>query len=53
MSSIELLKKVCASLPLDPLIKIEGADHSFKAGKQDIISLLVKHTKDWIDKVNK
>jgi predicted alpha/beta-hydrolase family hydrolase len=53
LASIDLMEEVCANLPLATLIKIEGADHSFKAGKQDVISLLVKHTKEWIDKVNK
>jgi len=31
-------------------VKIEGANHGFKAGKQDIIKLLVTITKDWIEK---
>lgn len=51
LASIELMENVCASLPLATLIKIEDADHSFKSGKQDIISLLVKHTIEWINKV--
>jgi hypothetical protein len=32
------------------LIKIEGADHSFKAGKKDTMSVLVKETHSWIKK---
>jgi len=33
------------------LIKFEGADHSFKAGKNDVMSLLVKETKKWVEKI--
>jgi predicted alpha/beta-hydrolase family hydrolase len=39
-----------SSLPLAELIKIEGANHGFKAGKQDIIKLLATITKEWIEK---
>ena len=46
----KLIEKVTSSLPLAELIKIEGANHGFKAGKQDIIKLLVTITKDWIEK---
>ena len=35
------------------LVKLEGADHSFKAGKQDIMSLLVKATSEWTQKLLK
>jgi len=46
----KLIEKVTSSLPLAELIKIEGANHGFKAGKQDIIKLLTTITKDWIEK---
>ena len=46
----KLIEKVTASLPLAELIKIEGANHGFKAGKQDILKLLTTITKDWIEK---
>ena len=46
----KLISKVCSSLPLAELIKIEGANHGFKAGKQDIMKILTAITKDWIDK---
>jgi len=45
-----LIESVCASLQRTTLVKIEGADHSFKAGKRDIVSELVKNTHDWIQK---
>ena len=47
----ELIEPVCSSLPNATLILIQGADHSFKAGKQDIISLLVKSTSEWTTKI--
>lgn len=46
-----LIESVCASLPLAKLVKIEGADHSFKAGKQNTIQILADKTKDWIEKI--
>ena len=42
-----LIKKVCESLPNATLVKLEGADHSFKAGKNDVMSLLVNETEKW------
>ncbi|HUR12309.1 MAG TPA: alpha/beta family hydrolase [Flavitalea sp.] len=44
----DLIESVTSSLPAATLIKIEGADHAFKAGKQNIIALLAKATKEWI-----
>jgi predicted alpha/beta-hydrolase family hydrolase len=49
----DLIESVCASLPLAKLVKIEGADHSFKAGKQNVIELLTNITNDWIEKLLK
>ena len=46
-----LIKKVCSSLPLAELIKIEGANHGFKAGKQDIMKQLIAITKWRINKM--
>ena len=45
----KLIEKVTSSLALAELVKIEGANHGFKAGKQDIIKLLSTITKDWIE----
>jgi predicted alpha/beta-hydrolase family hydrolase len=42
-----LINKVSSSLPLAKLVKIEGANHGFKAGKQDIISVLSTLTNEW------
>src|SRR5688572_2048586 len=49
----ELITKVCSSLPLVELIKIEGANHGFKAGKLDIMSQLTTLTNEWIEKMIK
>jgi predicted alpha/beta-hydrolase family hydrolase len=45
----KLIQKVCKPLPLATLEKIEGANHAFKAGKQDIIRLLADLTLAWIE----
>lgn len=45
----ELIAKVCSSLPHAELIKLEGANHGFKAGKQDNISRLAALTDAWIE----
>jgi predicted alpha/beta-hydrolase family hydrolase len=44
-----LITKLCSSLPLADLIKIEGANHAFKASKQDIMSQLTTLTNEWIE----
>lgn len=51
LATWKLIESVCKKLPLATLIKIEGADHSFKAGKQDIMKLLADNTNDWIEKI--
>jgi predicted alpha/beta-hydrolase family hydrolase len=51
LASWDLIESVCSSLPLATLVKIEGADHSFKAGKKDIMEILVNETKNWIGKM--
>lgn len=47
LATIDLIEAVCSSLSKATLIKIEGADHAFKAGKQDVVQVLVDYTKDW------
>ncbi len=51
LATWELITSVCASLPNAELVKIEGADHSFKAGKQNVIAILTNATSDWVDRV--
>lgn len=47
----KLITKVCSLLPLAELIKIEGANHGFKAGKQDTMKQLTTLTYEWIEKI--
>jgi predicted alpha/beta-hydrolase family hydrolase len=49
LATWNLIEPVCSSLPLARLVKIEGANHAFKAGKQNIIQLLTTITRDWIE----
>lgn len=51
LATWDLIESVCASLPLAKLVKIEGADHAFKAGKQNIMQILTTATKDWVEKM--
>ena len=53
LATWNLIESVCSSLSSATLIKMEGADHSFKAGKQNIIQLLANETKQWIEKITK
>src|SRR5882757_703298 len=53
LASWDLIESVCSSLPKATLVKIEGANHMFKAGKQDSMPLLVNATRDWIEKIIK
>ncbi|MFI5131386.1 MAG: alpha/beta family hydrolase [Chitinophagales bacterium] len=50
LATWNLIESVCSSIKLAELVKIEGANHAFKAGKKDIIQLLTDITKDWIEK---
>ncbi|HZI53072.1 MAG TPA: alpha/beta family hydrolase [Chitinophagaceae bacterium] len=48
LAAQELIEQVSSSLEKATLIKLEGADHAFKAGKQDLIPVLAKHAVDWM-----
>jgi len=50
LATWDLIESVCSSLKKAKLVKLEGADHSFKAGKKDIMSMLVTNTNEWIQK---
>ena len=43
-----LIEEVCSALPKATLIRLEGADHSFKKGKEDLVPLLADETLKWI-----
>ena len=51
LATWNLVESVCSSLPNAELVKIEGADHAFKAGKQNIIAVLTQATGNWIEKM--
>lgn len=50
LASIDMIESVCKSLKKAILVKFEGADHSFKAGKKDMIPVLVEATQKWVEK---
>jgi predicted alpha/beta-hydrolase family hydrolase len=50
LATWKLIESVCSSLKPAELIRIEGANHAFKAGKQNILQLLANATRDWIEK---
>jgi predicted alpha/beta-hydrolase family hydrolase len=51
LATWDMIEAVCKSLKKAKLVKLDGADHSFKAGKTDTMSLLVDATKQWIGKL--
>lgn len=53
LATWDLIETVCQSLRKATLVRLEGADHSFKAGKKDVMSLLVSETTQWVGKVLK
>jgi len=50
LATWKLIEATCAVLPLATLVRIEGANHAFKAGKQNILQLLADTSKEWIEK---
>jgi uncharacterized protein len=44
----DLIYGVCSTLSKTRLVKVDGVNHAFKAGKRDILSLLVGATKEWM-----
>jgi hypothetical protein len=51
LASWDLIEAVCKPLRKARLVRLEGVDHSFKAGKKDIMSALVDTTKQWTEKI--
>jgi predicted alpha/beta-hydrolase family hydrolase len=46
-----LIEKVTNELSLATLYKLEGANHAFKSGKQNLIPALAQASKEWIEKI--
>jgi predicted alpha/beta-hydrolase family hydrolase len=51
LADIKLIKELCKGLKKSTLISFDGADHSFKAPKQNLIPVLAKESAAWIDKL--
>lgn len=49
LASWDLIYSVCSGLPKTRLVRLDGVDHGFKAGKRDIISVVVRATKEWME----
>jgi predicted alpha/beta-hydrolase family hydrolase len=47
------IQEVCSSLANAKLVKLEGADHSFKKGKENLVPEIARHSKEWIDTIIK
>jgi len=46
-----LIEKVCDELPASKLIRLQGADHSFKVPKQNLIPVLASEISQWTDTI--
>ncbi|MEO8416988.1 MAG: alpha/beta family hydrolase [Ginsengibacter sp.] len=53
LATSDLIESVCSSLSKGKLVKIDRADHSFKAGKINTLEMLTKATNDWVNKLLK
>ena len=51
LAELSRMEKVSSQLPTSTLVKFEGADHSFKAGKREFISELAEATEGWAKKL--
>ena len=49
LATWDLLYSVCSKLKKTRLVKLDGVNHSFKAGKRDILPSLVIATKEWLN----
>ena len=52
LAELSLIEGVCATLPTATLVKLEGADHSFKIPKQNSTSILADQIDKWINRIN-
>lgn len=48
LAAWDLIYAVCSSLFKVRLVKLDGVNHAFKAGKKDVMAMLVSATRDWI-----
>ena len=52
LATVDLIKEVTGHLPAAVLQLFEGADHSFKVGKKELINELSEKTSVWFDAIN-
>ncbi len=50
LATWELIEPLCTTLKKATLIKIDNADHSFKAGKVNTMEILTQATESWVRK---
>jgi predicted alpha/beta-hydrolase family hydrolase len=48
LATWDLIYSVCSSLRKTRLVRLEGADHGFKAGKMDVVAVMAKATREWM-----
>ncbi len=48
LASWELIYSVCSGLSKTRLVRLDGVNHAFKAGKRDVLPWLVDATKEWM-----
>jgi len=48
-----LIEIVTNELSLATLQKLEGANHAFKSGKQNLIPVIAQTTREWISKASR
>jgi pimeloyl-ACP methyl ester carboxylesterase len=51
LATWDLITQVTDNLPKATLVKFEGADHSFKAGKKNLLPEIAQAVADWINKL--
>jgi uncharacterized protein len=51
LAEVSLIKQVCKKLPSSTLVLMEGADHSFKKGKETHITLLADKIDQWLESI--
>lgn len=49
LATWDLIYSVCSTLFKSRLVRLEGVNHGFKAGKKDVISIVARATSHWID----
>lgn len=50
LAELSLIQQVTSALPLATCVLFDGADHSFKSGKKDLVPSLALAVRDWMEK---